>query len=107
MIAQNLANAALMNGYATRFVKGSAMLNELVECDGSLARRRILKKYCSVPLLVIDEVGYLGYDTRFADLLYEVISGRNERHSTVVTTNRKFSEWQDIFPHVFQSIRNR
>lgn len=99
MIAQNLAHRALTSGITTRFVKASDMLNELIECDGSIARRRCLKKYCSVPLLVIDEVGYLSYDTRFADLLYEVISGRYERHSTIVTTNRSFSEWGEIFPH--------
>lgn len=99
MIAQNLAQAALMKGVTTRFVKGSDMLNELVECDGSLARRRCLRKWCNYPLLVIDEVGYMNYDARFADLLYEVISGRYERHSTIVTTNKSFEEWGEVFPH--------
>lgn len=47
----------------------------------------------------LDEVGYLSYDNRFADLLYEVISGRYEKHSTVVTTNRAFKQWKEIFPH--------
>jgi DNA replication protein DnaC len=99
MIAQNLANMALLRGTKTKFIKASEMLNQLVECDGSLARRRCLHKYCSIPLLVLDEVGYLGYDTRFADLLYEVVSGRYEKHSTIVTTNKSFSEWKEIFPH--------
>ncbi len=99
MIAQNLAHSALMKGITTKFSKASDMLNELVECDGSAARRRCLRKYCNVPLLVLDEVGYLSYDNRFADLLYEVISGRYERHSTVVTTNKSFKQWKEIFPH--------
>lgn len=99
MIAQNLANAAMMRGVSTRFIKASDMLNELVECDGSMARRRCLKKYCSVGLLVIDEVGYMNYDSRFADLLYEVISGRYQKCSTVVTTNKAFRDWSEIFPH--------
>lgn len=98
MIAQNLAYRALTNGVTTRFVKASDMLNELIECDGSTARRKCLRKFCNIGLLVIDEVGYLSYDNRFADLLYEVISGRYDRHSTVVTTNKSFSEWKDIFP---------
>jgi DNA replication protein DnaC len=99
MIAQNLAHAALMQGVSTRFVKASDMLNELVECDGSMARRRCLKKYCKVGLLVIDEVGYMNYDSRFADLLYEVISGRYQKCSTIVTTNKAYRDWGEIFPH--------
>lgn len=54
MIAQNLAHTALMRGITTRFTKASDMLNELVECDGSAARRRCLKKFCNFPLLVLD-----------------------------------------------------
>jgi DNA replication protein DnaC len=99
MIAQNLAYCALTKGVTTRFIKAGDMLNELVECDGSADRRKCLKKYCNVRLLVIDELGYLSYDNRFADLLYEVISGRYERHSTVVTTNKSFKAWNEIFPH--------
>ena len=75
MIAQNLASIALGRGYTTRFVKASHMLNQLLECDGASARSRCLKKYCSPDLLVVDEVGYMNYDNRYADMLYEVISG--------------------------------
>lgn len=99
MIAQNIAHAALMRGVSTRFIKASDMLNELVECDGSLARRRALNKYSRIGLLVLDEIGYMNYDNRFADLLYEVISARYQKCSTVVTTNKVFDEWKDIFPN--------
>lgn len=98
MIAQNLAQTAMMQGISTRFVKASDMLNELVECDGSIARRRCLNKYSKTGLLLIDEVGYMSYDTRFADLLYEVISARYQKSSTVITTNKTFKEWSEIFP---------
>ena len=99
MIAQNLAHSALMRGISTRFVKASDMLNELVECDGSTQRRNCLKKYCKVGLLAIDEVGYMNYDNRFADLLYEVVSARYQKASTIVTTNKAYSDWGDIFPN--------
>jgi DNA replication protein DnaC len=99
MIAQNLAYAALMKGVSTRFVKASEMLNELIECDGSMARRRCLKKYSGANLLVIDEVGYMDYDNRFADLLYEVIAARYEKYATIVTTNKSFKQWGTIFPN--------
>jgi DNA replication protein DnaC len=99
MIAKNLAHRAVTSGINTRFIKASDMLNELVECDGSRERRTCLNKFCNVPLLVVDEVGYLSYDTRFADLLYEVVCGRYEKHSTIVTTNKSFGDWGQIFPH--------
>jgi DNA replication protein DnaC len=49
--------------------------------------------------LVIDEVGYLSYSNRFADLLFEIISRRYHEKSTVITTNKAFTEWRDIFPN--------
>ena len=46
-----------------------------------------------------DEVGYLSFDDRAADLLYEVINRRYERRSVVVTTNKSFKDWPDVFPN--------
>lgn len=99
MIAQNLASIALSRGYSTRFVKASHMLNQLHNCDSASAHRRCLKKFCSPDLLLIDEVGYMSYSDSYADLLYEVISGRYQNASTVVTTNRGFKQWGEIFPN--------
>ena len=50
-------------------------------------------------LLVIDEVGYLSYSSRHADLLFELVSRRYEHNSTLVTTNRPFAEWREVFPN--------
>ncbi len=50
-------------------------------------------------LLLIDEVGYLSYSNRHADLLFEIVSRRYEHKSTVVTTNRPFAEWGQVFPN--------
>jgi len=99
MIAKNLAYQALMAGYKTRFVPASQMLSELAEHDGASARQRCLRKYTTVDLLVIDEVGYLSYANNFADLLYEVLNARYLKKSTIVTTNRIFEEWSEVFPH--------
>jgi DNA replication protein DnaC len=48
--------------------------------------------------LVIDEVGYLSYSHRHADLLFELVSRRYEQKSTLITTNRPFAEWGEVFP---------
>jgi DNA replication protein DnaC len=58
-----------------------------------------LRHYARPRLLVIDEVGYLSYSNRHADLLFELISRRYEETSTLITTNRPFAEWHEVFPN--------
>ena len=99
MLAQNLAYQALLGGHTALFVTASAMLNELAAQEGSYAFNRVLKRYTQVRVLVIDEVGYLSYDSRHADLLFEVVTRRYQQRSTILTTNRPFSEWNEVFPN--------
>lgn len=99
MIAQNLAYQALLHGHTVRFTTASEMLNDLSAQDGNLALQRRLSLYSRPALLVIDEVGYLSYDNRHADLLFEIISRRYQKKSLVVTTNKSFSEWNEVFPN--------
>ncbi len=67
------------------------------ESARGLARR--LNHYSTRGLLLIDEIGYLSYDARAADLLFQVVSRRYERRSLVLTTNLPFSDWPTIFPN--------
>lgn len=97
MLAKNLIHRALLAGYKTRFTSASQMLNDLSAQDGASARLKSLRKYTSPDLLVIDELGYLSYDNRYADLLYEVINGRYMKSSTILTTNKPFQEWGEVF----------
>ena len=60
--------------------------------------RRRLRHYAAPQLLAVDEVGYLSYSNRHADLLFELISRRYEQKSIIVTTNRPFAEWREVFP---------
>lgn len=97
MIAQNLSYEAVTRGHPVRFTAASAMLNDLASVDGS-ARKYRLKRYTNPRLLVVDEVGYLRYDTCHADLLYEVVRQRYEaQRPIIVTTNKGFSEWNQVF----------
>lgn len=99
MISQNLAYKALLAGYKARFVKASKMLDELLQCVDAVSRRRRIRKLCKIDVLAIDEVGYMSYDNRYADLLYEVISERYQNKSTIITTNKAFTDWSEIFPN--------
>lgn len=100
MIAQNIVHEAVVRGYTARFTMASDMLNELAaqESDSSFSRR--LRRYCHPQVLCIDEVGYLSYDVRYADLLFEVVTRRcNERKPIILTTNKPFNDWPEVFPN--------
>lgn len=100
MIAQNIAHEAVLKGHSALFVTASQMLLDLGGQDSARGLDRRLRHYCTrTGLLVIDEVGYLSYDARSADLLFQVISRRYEQRSLVLTTNLPFSEWPTIFPN--------
>lgn len=97
LLAQNLAYEAIIRGHAVRFTSASDMLNDLSGLDGSALKMR-LKRYVSPKLLVIDELGYLSYDNRHADLLYQVVSRRYDKQASIVlTTNKPFAEWNSVF----------
>jgi DNA replication protein DnaC len=99
MIAQNIAHAALLAGHSALFITAAQMLLDLGGQESARALDRRLRYYASRPLLCIDEVGYLSYDSRNADLLFQVVSRRYERKSLVLTTNLAFSDWPTIFPN--------
>jgi DNA replication protein DnaC len=99
MIAKNIAYQAVIHGHTAFFTTAGHMLGDLTAQDGDLALKRKLKFYASPKLLVIDEVGYLSYSNRYADLLFEIISRRYHEKSTLITTNKSFIEWRDIFPN--------
>jgi DNA replication protein DnaC len=80
------------------FRSAAALLEELHR-QSPEGRRRKLRGYANVGLLCIDEVGYLSFDDKAADLLYEVINRRYERKPVILTTNRPFKEWNEVFPN--------
>jgi DNA replication protein DnaC len=98
MIAQNICHAAVLAGYSVLFRSAAALLEDLhrQNADG---RRSKLRTFSNVGLLCIDEVGYLSFDDKAADLLYEVINRRYERRPVILTTNRPFKEWNEVFPN--------
>jgi DNA replication protein DnaC len=90
-IARNIAYQAVLAGHTVRFTSAAQ--------DKNNALRRRLALYARPRLLVIDEVGYLSYSNRYADLLFEIVTRRYEEKSTLITTNRPISEWNEVFPN--------
>ncbi|MEO6418142.1 MAG: IS21-like element helper ATPase IstB [Polyangiaceae bacterium] len=99
MIAQNIAHQAIVAGHSVLFTTAAQMLLDLGGQESSRALERRLKYYAKQSLLILDEVGYLAFDNRNADLLFQVVSRRYERKSLVLTTNLAFKEWPTIFPN--------
>ena len=99
MIAQNLAHQAILKGRSVLFLTVAQLLLDLGSQESSRALDRRLKYYAKVSLLVLDEVGYLAFDNRNADLLFQVVSRRYEKKSLVLTTNLAFSDWPTVFPN--------
>ena len=99
MIAKNLLHQAVMHGHTARFTLASDMLHDLAAQDSSVSLARRLRRYTSPGILAIDEVGYLSYDSRYADLFFEVITRRYQRNPVIITTNKPFSEWTKVFPN--------
>ena len=99
MIAKNIAYNAAINGHTVLFVNASDMLADLAAQETPSALSRRLQRYCRPDLLCIDEVGYLSYNTRYADLLFQVVSRRYEScRPILLTTNKTFEQWADVFP---------
>ena len=98
-IAANIGHRAVLEGHTVRFATAASMLGELAALDSDTLLQRKLRFYARQHLLVIDEVGYLSYSNRHADLLFNIVSSRTQQNSTIVTTNRPFSEWSEAFPN--------
>jgi DNA replication protein DnaC len=99
-IAKNIAHQAVLAGHTVTFVTASQMLNDLSSQDGASGLERRLKHYGRAKLLCVDELGYLSYGNRHADLLFEVVTRRYEAgKSILITTNKPFAEWSEVFPN--------
>ncbi len=99
MIAQNITHQAILNGHGVLFLSAAQLLLDLAGQESARALDRRLKYFAKVGLLVIDEIGFLAFDNRNADLLFQVVSRRYEKKSLVLTTNLAFRDWPTIFPN--------
>jgi DNA replication protein DnaC len=98
-LARNIAYQAVVDGHTVLFTTAGQMLGDLAALDSDSALRSRLRHYARPSVLLIDELGYLSYSNRHADLLFQLVSRRYESKSTVITTNRSFREWKEVFPN--------
>jgi len=98
LISKNLAYQAATKGYNSLFKTAAQIVMDLSSAESSVALVRKLKVYTRPKLLVIDEIGYLSFDQKSADLIFEIVNRRYENGSIIITTNLAFKDWGEIFP---------
>lgn len=93
-----LGLAACEQGRRVRYVTTAQLVNELVEAADDRLLSRVVGRYGRLDLLCLDELGYVQIDPRGAELLFQIITEREERASVAIATNLPFSEWGTVFP---------
>jgi len=96
-LATALGMEACDLGVRTRFVTGCGLVNELLEAREEKSLRRIIKRYFGYGLLIIDELGYVPFSKEGAELLFQILAERHERKPVIITTNKGFGDWTEIF----------
>jgi DNA replication protein DnaC len=96
-IALGLGLSACQKGLSVGFVTAAALVHELMEARDERRLLRLQKQMVSHKLLIIDELGFVPLSKTGAELLFELISQRYERGSTLITSNLPFDEWTETF----------
>jgi DNA replication protein DnaC len=96
-VALGLGLAACQKGLPTAFVTAAALVHEMMEARDEKRLLQLQRKLAKVKLLIIDELGFVPLSKTGAELLFELISQRYERGSTLITSNLPFEEWTETF----------
>ena len=104
-----LGTEAAMAGYRVRYVLAAKLVNELVEAADDKQLTKTIARYGRVDLLCIDELGYMELDRRGAELLFQVLTEREENNSMAIASNENFSGWTKTFtdPRLCAAIVDR
>ncbi len=104
-----LGTEATMAGYRIKYTLATKLANELVEAADDKALSKTIARYGRVDLLCFDELGYMQLDRRGAELLFQVLTEREEKASVAIASNESFSGWTKTFtdPRLCAAIVDR
>jgi DNA replication protein DnaC len=88
---------ACLAGHRVAFATATEWVARLAEAKHRNALDAELRRLSFIPVLVVDEVGYVPFDPAAANLMFSLVSARYERASVIVTSNKPFSAWGEIF----------
>ena len=87
----------LLGGQRVQFATATEWVAKLAEAKRQSQLETELKRLALIPLIIVDEVGYIPFDPEAANLMFALVSSRYERASMIVTSNKPFSAWGEIF----------
>ncbi|WP_100470932.1 IS21-like element helper ATPase IstB [Mycobacteroides abscessus] len=104
-----LGTEAAMAGYKVKYTLATKLVNELVEAADDKQLSKTIARYGRVDLLCIDELGYMELDKRGAELLFQVLTEREEKASVAIASNESFGGWTKTFtdPRLCAAIVDR
>jgi DNA replication protein DnaC len=104
-----LGTAAAEAGHRVRYTLASKLVNELVEAADDKQLSKTIARYGRVDLLCLDELGYMELDRHGAELLFQVLTEREERSAIAIASNEPFSGWTKTFtdPRLCAAIVDR
>ncbi|GGP87705.1 MULTISPECIES: IS21-like element helper ATPase IstB [Streptomyces] len=104
-----LGTEAAVKGYRVKYVLATKLVNELVEAADEKQVAKTIARYGRVDLLCIDELGYMELDRRGAELLFQVLTEREEKNSVAIASNESFGGWTKTFtdPRLCAAIVDR
>lgn len=108
-LAVALGIKAATEGYRTYFMQAMPLIASLTKAYAENRIEEKLKFYCQPKLLIIDEIGYIPVDRHGAHFFFQLISRRYEKGALILTSNRSFSQWNEIFgdPVIATAILDR
>jgi DNA replication protein DnaC len=96
-LAVALGVCACQGGKNVRFYTAAGLINQLMECQAALRLSQLERSLSRMDLLIIDEVGYVPFSEKGAQLFFQLVAASYERQSLIMTTNLEFSKWPEVF----------